>query len=159
MKLAVIAVGSLKEKYYKEACGEYLKRMTAMQPVEMLEIPEERIADEKDSSQVARALEIEGRHILSRLRAGDSPVALTPDGFMMDSIEFAGMIDTRADLEYKRLVFIIGSSHGLSQDVYHHCIRKLSLGCMTFPHQLTRVMLLEQIYRGQMIAAGRTYHK
>jgi 23S rRNA (pseudouridine1915-N3)-methyltransferase len=159
MKLAVVAVGSLKDKYYREACAEYGKRMTVMRPVEMLEVAEELVADEKSPSLVANALAREGRRILSILRTGDVPVALSPDGKLMDSVDFAAMIDPPVNAEYKRMVFIIGSSHGLSPEVYQSCRPCLSLGPMTFPHQLARVMLLEQIYRGQMINANRAYHK
>ena len=159
MKLAVVAVGNLKERYFREACAEYCKRMTVMRPVEVIEVPEEPIADEGTPALIARALEREGQRILGLLRPGDVPVALAPDGGTMDSPAFAEFIGPSAGLEGKRLVFIIGSSHGLGPAVYEKCRRKLSLGPMTYPHQLVRVMLLEQIYRGQMIGLGRSYHK
>ena len=159
MKLAVIAVGNLREKHFRDACAEYRKRMGVMQPVEMIEIPEEAIVDEGTHAIVEKALEKEGRQILHHLRPGDAVVAMTPEGGMMDSPGFAKMIDPSANPEHKRMTFIIGSSHGLTRAVYDKCDRKLSLGPMTFPHQLARVMLLEQIYRGQMILRGRAYHK
>ncbi|MDR0468646.1 MAG: 23S rRNA (pseudouridine(1915)-N(3))-methyltransferase RlmH [Peptococcaceae bacterium] len=159
MKLAVIAVGSLKEKYYREACAEYSKRMTIMRPIEVIEVSEEPVADEDSLALVERALEREGRRIIGRLHQEDLAIALTPDGDSLDSGEFARMIDPSRNPECKRMVFIIGSSHGLGKAVYERCRRKLSFGPMTFPHQLARVMLLEQIYRGQMIQLGRAYHK
>ncbi|MCL1805841.1 MAG: 23S rRNA (pseudouridine(1915)-N(3))-methyltransferase RlmH [Clostridiales bacterium] len=159
MKLAVAAVGGLREGFYREACAEYCRRMAVMRPVEILEVREERIADENSPSQVERALEREGGRILALLRDGDVPVSLSPAGRQADSAEFACMIDPGADPDAKRMVFIIGSSHGLSPSVYGKCRLSLSLGPMTFPHQLARVILLEQIYRGQMINAGRAYHK
>ncbi|MCL1848343.1 MAG: 23S rRNA (pseudouridine(1915)-N(3))-methyltransferase RlmH [Clostridiales bacterium] len=161
MKLMVIAVGSMKDKHFRDACAEYGKRMAIMQPVEIIEIEEEYIADEKNVSSIKKALVREGQKILSRLQTEDITVALTPEGKGMDSSEFAKMIDPAAaeNASYKRCVFIIGSSHGLDQAVYDTCKRKLSFGPMTFPHQLARVMLMEQIYRGQMILRGSTYHK
>ena len=159
MKLAVIAIGSLKERYYREACAEYLKRMSGMQPVDVIELREEFIAAEKEPSAVERALEKEGKRILSRLHTEDLVVALASGGTTMDSVAFAGMIDPSVHQDKKRCVFIIGSSHGLGQPVFDKCDRKLSFGPMTFPHELARVMLLEQLYRGQMIRRGSAYHK
>jgi len=159
LKLAVIAVGNLKERHYREACAAYSKRMSVMQPVEIIELEEEFIASEENSSLVERALERESKRILSRLRPDDLTVALTPEGKTMDSPAFARVIDPAANPDRKRCVFIIGSSHGLGPAVYANCQWKLSFGPMTFPHQLARVMLLEQLYRGQMILRGSSYHK
>ena len=159
MKLAVIAVGSLKEKHYRDACAEYGKRMAVMRPVELIEVPEAPVFDEDSPGLVEKALEQESQRILGRLRPEDTAIALAPDGDTRDSVAFARMIDPMADPECKRRVFIIGSSHGLGKATYARCQRKLSFGPMTFPHQLARVMLLEQIYRGQMILLGRAYHK
>ncbi len=159
MKLTIIAVGTLKEKYYREACAEYLKRMTVMRPVEMVEIAEETLKAEAVPALVEQALAREGQRILSRIRNDDLVVALSPAGKTMDSPAFSLAIDPAASPESKRMVFVIGSSHGLSSEVYARSRWLLSLGPMTFPHQLARVLLLEQLYRGQMIAQGRTYHK
>lgn len=159
MKLAVIAVGTLKEKYYREACAEYLKRMTVMRPVEMAEIAEEPLKAEAVPALIEQALSREGQRILSRIRSGDLVVALSPVGKTMDSPAFSQAIDPASSPESKRIVFVIGSSHGLSPEVYTRSRWQLSFGPMTFPHQLARVMLLEQLYRGQMIAQGRLYHK
>ena len=159
MKLAVIAVGSLREKHYREACAEYAKRIAALRPVEIIELEEEYIADEGSASAVEKALEREGKRILNRLRPGDLAVALTAGGKAMGSVEFARAVDPTAHPDHKRCVFIIGSSHGLARAVYDRCPWKLSFGPMTFPHQLARVMLFEQLYRGQMILQGSAYHK
>jgi 23S rRNA (pseudouridine1915-N3)-methyltransferase len=159
LKLAVIAVGTLKERYYREACAEYLKRMRVMRPVEVIEIPEETLKDEATPALVEQALEREGQRILSRLRPDDLVTALSPAGQTMDSAAFARAISPADSTAGKRCVFIIGSSHGLAAQVYAKSGRQLSFGPMTFPHQLARLMLLEQIYRGQMIALRRAYHK
>ena len=159
MKLVVIAVGRLKEPYYREACAAYKTRMTAMQPVEIIEIDEEYIADEREPASVERALEREGLRILGHLRADDLVVALTPEGKAMDSVAFARAIDPAAHPEHKRCVFVVGSSHGLGPAVYAACRWKLGFSPMTFPHQLARLILLEQLYRAQMILRGSAYHK
>ena len=159
MKLAIVAVGRMKEKHYLDACAEYAKRLSAMQPVEIIELEEVYIAAEGDAHAVGKALEQEGRRILGRLRPDDLAVALTPEGRAMDSVAFASAIDASAHPDRKRCVFIIGSSHGLGQAVYARCQWKLGFGPMTFPHQLARVMLMEQIYRAQMIRRGAAYHK
>ena len=159
MKLAIIAMGGIKEKYFGDACAEYGKRMAIMRPVEVIELKEEPISDERTASLVEAALAQESRRILERLRPEDMTAALTPEGKMMDSVSFARTIDPSANPGCKRMVYIIGSSHGLGQAVYERCHLKLSFGPMTFPHQLVRVMLLEQLYRGQMILSARQYHK
>ena len=159
MKLAIIAVGSVKDRNLREACGEYLKRMNTMQPVEIIEIAEDYIPDERNRASVMRALEREGKRVLSCLRRGDVAVAMTPRGNLMDSLTFSNMLDPSSGIEGTRLVFIIGSSYGLGPEVYAHCQWELSMGPMTFPHQLARLMLLEQIYWGQMILRGSAYHK
>ena len=159
MKLAVIALGTLKENYFRDACTEYLKRLTTMIPVAIEEIREETPVSEDSAALIAKALEKEGQRILERLREGDSVAALTPQGRLLDSQEFAQRLDFSLQHSVKRLVFVIGSSHGLAPAVMARSDWQLSFGPMTFPHQLARVMLLEQIYRGQMILAGRRYHK
>ena len=159
MKLAVVAVGSLKERYFREACAEYSKRMSSMRPVEILEVPEEPVLDESMPAAVERSLEKEGLRILRCLKPDDFPVALAPEGRPLDSPGFAALIDPMANPDAKRMVFVVGSSHGLAPAVHGKCKLTLSFGPMTFPHQLARVMLLEQIYRGQMILQGRAYHK
>ena len=159
LKLAVLAIGKIKERHYQDACTMYIKRMQVMQPVEVQELPEEPIPQERNQSLVDRALEREGRRILACLRKDDIAVAMTPRGECLDSVAFAAKLNPLPGSEAKRLVFILGSSHGLSDDVYAHCQWELSFGPMTFPHQLARVMLLEQLYRGQMILRGSAYHK
>jgi 23S rRNA (pseudouridine1915-N3)-methyltransferase len=159
LKLAVIAVGALKEGYYREACAEYLKRMKVMRPVEVIEIAEEPLKPEAAPALIEQALEREGRRIVSRLRPDDMVTALSPAGKTMDSQAFAQAINPADGGPGGRLVFVIGSSHGLGEQVYARSSWQLSFGPMTFPHQLARLLLLEQLYRGQMIANNRAYHK
>jgi 23S rRNA (pseudouridine1915-N3)-methyltransferase len=159
LKVAIIAVGSVKEKYFIDACDAYLKRLAPISPLEMITIKEEFIADERDGALIRKALQAEGQRIIARLSLEDEAVAMTPDGEPIDSQAFARLIDPLIYPGVKRLVFIIGSSHGLSPEVYSGCGRKLSFGPMTYPHQLARLMLIEQIYRARMIQRGRPYHK
>ena len=162
MKLVVVAVGRLREKNYADACAAYCKRMATMLPVEVVEVEEAPIADEGDPVAVGRALDIEGRRIQRCLREGDLVIALAPDGKTMDSVAFSRAIlspDPLRPADQKRCVFIVGSSHGLAPAVYARAQWKLSFGPMTFPHQLARLMLLEQLYRAQMIGRGAAYHK
>ena len=159
MKVAIIAVGDLKEKYFRDACDVYLRRLAPISPVETLTIKEEYIADERDAALTRKALFMEGQRIIARLNPDDEAVAMTPDGEQLDSEAFARLIDPSASPGAKRLVFIIGGSHGLSPEVFAACRRKLSLGLMTYPRQLARLMLIEQIYRARMIQSGRQYHK
>ena len=164
MKLAIIVVGNTKESYFREAAEEYIKRLRTMEPVEVVRVPVSNVADEAAPGAVEKALEQEGQRILKALRDDDLAVALAWDGKSLDSVEFSRFISGQqpsgqAVDDSKRLVFIIGSSQGLSPAVFARCQVKLSLSPLTFPHQLALIVLLEQIYRGQMIAKGRSYHK
>lgn len=159
MKIVVLAVGTLKEKFYREACGEYLKRLSSMVRLEMVEINEETIETKGNAALIQRVLEREGQRILKRIPDDAAVVPLALNGKQMASTTFAGILDPANYSRSNTLVFIIGGSHGLAEVVYERADWSLNFGPMTFPHQLARVMLLEQIYRGQMILAGRTYHK
>ncbi|MDR1193816.1 MAG: 23S rRNA (pseudouridine(1915)-N(3))-methyltransferase RlmH [Peptococcaceae bacterium] len=156
-KIAVVAVGGVKEAHYQAACGEYLKRLRPLLALEMIEAAEEPLPAETDAF-IKRALDREGERILRRLRPEDEVVVLSPTGQVMDSLLFADLLGAGM-AGAGRLIFVIGSSWGLAPAVYARGGRRLSFGPMTFPHQLARVMLLEQIYRGGMLLAGRAYHK
>ena len=159
MKLMVVAVGTLKDKHYRDACAEYQKRMQPMRPVDVIALREEPLAEDAAPAAAQKALEREGARILGALQPDDTVVALSPDGRQLDSEAFAAAIGPAAYPGSKRLVFVLGSSHGLCPAVYARCHWRLSFGLMTFPRQLALVILLEQIYRGQMITLGRAYHK
>ena len=159
MKISVIAVGNLREKFYQEACAEYLKRLKPMVSLEMVEIAEESLGGGESPALIRRALEREGEKILKRIGGRAAVVPLALEGRQLDSLAFAGELDPGKNLSREQLVFIIGSSHGLSPQVYQRADWRLSFGPMTFPHQLMRVILLEQIYRSFRIRAGEPYHK
>ena len=158
MKVVILSVGNVREPHYQAACQEYSKRLRPVLPVEVMEIPEEPLR-ETNAVMIQRALAREGQGILRKLKPDDVFVPLSPDGRQMDSPTFANLFAPEMQPQTKRLVFAIGSSHGLDDAVLARGQWCLSFGAMTFPHQLARVMLLEQIYRAAMILAGRPYHK
>ena len=158
MTAAVVCVGRLKEKHYAAAAEEYLKRLSRfgrMDIVELPDLPEPAHASDADRKTV---MEKEGESILSKIRPQDHVIALCIDGPQYDSVAFARRL---AENEQKgaRQVFVIGGSLGLSNAVTARADEKLSLSKMTFPHQLARVLLLEQLYRACKINAGEKYHK
>ena len=158
MTAAIVCVGRLREKGYAAAAEEYLKRLSRYGETEIIELsdlPEPANASDADRMQV---MEKEGQSILSRLKPADHVIALCIDGPQMTSEAFAARV---SDLEMRgnRIVFVIGGSLGLSHAVIQRASEKLSLSKMTFPHQLARVLLLEQLYRACKINAGERYHK
>ena len=154
----LICVGSLKERYWRDACAEYQKRLSAFCKLTIIELPESRLADNPSPAEIERALENEGSLILQK--AGNSKLLpLCIEGKELPSPELAALLDELMLSGVSSLSFIIGSSYGLADSVKNKGIKKLSLSKMTFPHQLARVMLLEQIYRAFMIRSGGKYHK
>ncbi len=144
VKLTVLAVGKLKEIYWKEACGEYLKRLSRFCRAEVKELPER------------ATLREEGEEILRR--AGGHVIALAVEGRSCSSEEFSRSLGALCD-RGEEITFVIGSSCGLDSAVKARANELLSFSEMTFPHQMMRVILLEQIYRAFMIRAGSEYHK
>ena len=156
--ITIISVGTLKEDYLKDAVAEYKKRLSQYARVEEINIKEEKIADEDDSSQVKRALEAEGEKILAAIPKGAGKIALCVEGKQYDSPALASLIGKMAD-ESGKIALIIGSSHGLCDSVKRASDVRLSVSALTFPHQLMRVVLLEALYRSFTILAGKKYHK
>ncbi len=156
--LTVLSVGSLKESYLSEAIAEYKKRLSAFCRVEEINLKEERIRDEDDPAAVAAALEAEGEALLARAPADAYRIALCVEGKTLSSEELAARIGEAAD-RCGKLALFIGSSHGLSPAVKQKAELCLSLGRLTFPHQLVRVLLMEVLYRSFCIRAGKRYHK
>lgn len=157
-QITLITVGTLKEDYLQEAVAEYKKRLSAYARVEEITLKEERIANEEDATEVARALEAEGERILAKIPKGSYIVALCVEGKEYDSPALATRLGRAVD-EMGRLTLIIGSSHGLSPRVKAAARERLSVSPLTFPHQLMRVMLCEILYRSFTILAGKKYHK
>lgn len=156
--LTWITVGPLREKHLAEVLAEYEKMLSRFARVEKVTVREERIRDEADGTEVRRALAAEGERILRALPAGALRVALCVEGRQLTSEEFAAVIGEAADNTGK-IAFVIGSSHGLAEEVKAGCDLRLSFSRMTFPHTLMQVILAEQVYRAFTILAGKTYHK
>lgn len=159
MKIQIVAVGTMKEAFFRQACQEYLKRLRPMVRIEVAEVPEAGIETKGQEALILKALEKEGEAILKRINPDAWVCVLSPDGRTMDSPAFARLLSPHQNPPVSESIFVIGGSHGLDHRVHERANLRLSFGLMTFPHQLARVVLLEQIYRGMMILAGRPYHK
>ena len=158
MNMALICMGKLKEKYWRDAAAEYEKRLSRFGKWETIELPD---LPEPSNSSPAIEEQIkkkEGDAILSKIRDGDVVVCLCIDGRQMDSVQLSRKMTELIDTG-RRGVFVIGGSLGLADEVVRRAQVKLSFSPMTFPHQLARIMLLEQTYRALKIAAGERYHK
>ena len=150
--VVIIGVGRLREKFFREAADEYKKRLSRYVKLDIIEVEDL----PEDAGEITKKKE--GEMILSKIRPDDFVVANCIDGKQMDSVELSEFFRER-EMYGSRVVFVIGGSLGLSDDVIRRANKKLSMSKMTFPHQLFRVMLLEQIYRAQKILSGERYHK
>lgn len=158
--ITVIALGKMNANYFAAAAAEYAKRLSAFCRLHMVELPEEPLS-EKNASQtlIEKVLEKEGRAILEAVPKSAVIVALCIEGEQLDSTELADFLQKKAVSGEGNLAFVIGSSHGLAPAVKRAAGLRLSMSSMTFPHQMARVMLLEQLYRAFSINAGTKYHK
>ena len=156
----LICVGKLNAKYFAEGVAEYQKRLAAFASFRIIELPEEKI-EEKNASDavVKKALDKEGKAILGSVRKGAAIVAMCIEGKQISSDELAQFLADRANSGAGDVAFVIGSSHGLSDEVKRAAALKFSMGRITMPHQLARLVLTEQIYRACTINAGMKYHK
>ena len=156
----LICVGKLNAKYFAEGVAEYQKRLAAFADFRIIELPEEKI-EEKNASDavVKKALDEEGKAILSNVRKGAAIVAMCIEGKQISSDELAQFLAQRAGSGAGDVAFVIGSSHGLSDEVKKAAALKFSMGRITMPHQLARLVLTEQIYRACTINVGMKYHK
>ena len=156
----LICLGKLNARYCAEGVAEYAKRLSAFVHFRVVELPEEKI-EEKNASPalVARALDKEGKAILGSLRKGQALVALCVEGELVSSEDIAALLAQRAGSGAGDVAFVIGSSHGLSDQVKRAAAARISLGRITLPHQLARLVLTEQLYRACTINAGMKYHK
>lgn len=157
LSVRILAVGRLKEPWLRDGMTEYAKRLGAYCRFHVEEIEEYRLPDTPSSAQIEKGLEVEGREILRRV-GRSSLVALCIEGRALASPQFATILQDRQQQD-SSLALAIGSSFGLWQGVKDAAVLKLSLSPMTFPHQLARLMLAEQLYRGFSIIHGRKYHK
>lgn len=159
MKITLIAVGKIKEKYIKDAIAEYSKRLSRYCRLEILETADEKTPEDAGRAEEKAIREKEGKRILKLIREDAYVITLEIEGRMPDSIELADKIEKLCIRGVSHIIFIIGGSIGLSEEVCACSDYALSFSRMTFPHQLMRVILLEQIYRSFRIIQGEPYHK
>lgn len=158
MNMALVCMGRLKEKYWRDAATEYEKRLSRFgkwETIELPDLPEPANSSPAIEEQIKKK---EGEAILARIRDGDIVVCLCIDGRQMDSVQLSAKLTELIDTG-RRVVFVIGGSLGLSEDVLKRADQKLSFSNLTFPHPLMRVVLLEQLYRAERIRTGERYHK
>lgn len=159
MKITLITVGKIKEKFYTDAIAEYNKRLSRYCKLDIVQVADEKTPDGASELQERQIKEKEGERILAQIKDGSYVIALAIEGEMLDSEGLAEKIDRLGVGGQSQIVFIIGGSLGLSDAVMKRSDYKLSFSKMTFPHQLMRVILLEQIYRSYRIVHGEPYHK
>ena len=157
--VTLLTVGKLKESFYRQACDEYVKRLGAFCKLNVIELPEERLPQNPSQAQIDAALEKEAAAVRAKLPAGAVLAALCVEGKLLSSEDLAGQMTRWAGSGKSSVVFLIGSSFGLSPTLKAQADLRLSMSPMTFPHHLARVMVLEQIYRAFQINAGSPYHK
>ena len=159
MKITLITVGKIKEKYFTDAIAEYAKRLSRYCKLEIVEVPDEKTPDGASESLENQIKDMEGERFLSKISEGAYVVALAIEGKQLSSEELADKMEKWNVNGISHLVFIIGGSLGLTPKVLNRADFKLSFSKMTFPHQLMRVVLLEQIYRSFRIRNNEPYHK
>ena len=155
----IVCVGKLKEEYWRKACSEYEKRLAPYCKLSVVQIEEERAPEKPSPAQIENVLIQEGRRILQAIPAGSTVTALCIEGKQVSSEQLSQRIEDWKTQGKGDLTFVIGGSWGLSEQVKREAVWRLSMSEMTFPHQLARVMLLEQLYRAAQIAGGGKYHK
>ena len=159
LSVYLICVGKLKEKFYQDACAEYIKRLSPYCRLTLVELPEEKLPQDPSQAQIDAALEKESQAIRAKLPPSTSLVCLCVEGRLRSSEELARYLADSAAQGASHIVFLIGSSFGMHESLKRQAALRLSMSPMTFPHHLLRVMLLEQIYRAYQINAGSRYHK
>ena len=159
MNITVVSVGKLKEKYLREAIQEYAIRLTKYCKLDIVEVSDEKAPENMSEAMEAAVRYKEGQAILKQLRDDTYVIALAIQGKQLSSEKFADMIHDLGLRGKSNIAFVIGGSIGLSEEVLKRADYHLSFSAMTFPHQLMRVILLEQVYRGFRIIKGEPYHK
>ncbi|KPG89745.1 23S rRNA (pseudouridine(1915)-N(3))-methyltransferase RlmH [Staphylococcus hominis] len=159
MKITILAVGKLKEKYWKQAIAEYEKRLGAYSKIEMIEVPDEKAPETMSDKEIEQVKEKEGQRLLAKIKPRATVITLEIQGKMLSSEGLAKELQQRMTQGQSDFVFVIGGSNGLHQDVLNRSNYALSFSKMTFPHQMMRVVLIEQVYRAFKIMRGEAYHK
>ena len=159
MKITILTVGKIKEDFYRKAIAEYSKRLSTYCKLEIIEVADEKTPEQRSDHQTQGILAKEAERILKAVKEDSFVITLEINGRQLSSEEFAEKLETLAIQGISHITFIIGGSLGLGREVCKRADFSLSFSKMTFPHQLMRVILLEQIYRGYRIIAGAPYHK
>lgn len=159
MNISIVTVGKLKEKYLKQGIEEYSKRLSAYAKIDIIEIPDEKAPETLSEQEMLQVKGKEGERILAKIPDDAHVIALAIEGKMKSSEELADTLDKLATYGKSKIVFVIGGSLGLSRDVMKRANDTLSFSKMTFPHQLMRLILVEQVYRAFRINRGEPYHK
>lgn len=158
LNIQIICIGKIKEDYLRSAVNEYSKRLSRFCKLEILELPDEKIPDKLNTSLANEIKQNECSNIIKHLKKPSYNIALDLSGKQLTSEQFSEKIENLS-MTNSNITFIIGGSLGLTNELLNHCQEKLCFSKMTFPHQLIRVFLLEQIFRGFKIANNETYHR
>lgn len=158
-EITLITMGKLKEKFYISAAEEYRKRLGGYCKFSLLELPECRLPEDPSTAEIAAGLEKEADAIFAKIPKGAWFCVFTPEGKVISSEAFADKLRDVKNMGKSSACFLIGSSFGMAPRVKERADFKLSMGPMTFPHHLARIMVLEQLYRAEAIQAGSKYHK
>ncbi|PXV95750.1 23S rRNA (pseudouridine1915-N3)-methyltransferase [Lachnotalea glycerini] len=159
MKITLLTVGKMKEKYFKGAIEEYSKRLSRYCKLEIIEVADEKTPDHASMAEEESIKKRESQRLLKYITEQSYVIALAINGDMLDSIELSQKIEKLGVCGVSQIMFVIGGSLGLEEEILKRADCQLSFSKMTFPHQLMRVILLEQIYRAYRIAKNEPYHK
>ena len=159
LNITIIAIGKLKEQYLRDASAEYQKRLSTLCKLNIVELNPEKLSDNPSAKEIENALNNEAKKIIEKIPKGAKVYSMCIEGKQRSSEELSREIDNLALEGASNIVFIIGGSFGLSEEVKKLSAYRLSMSKMTFPHQIARIMLLEQIYRAMQISIGTKYHK
>ncbi|EOR25767.1 rRNA large subunit methyltransferase [Niallia nealsonii AAU1] len=159
MNISIVTVGKLKEKYLKLGIEEYTKRLSSYSKIEIIEVPDEKAPEVLSEAEMLQVKKKEGERILAKVPTDAHVIALAIEGKQKSSEELADTINKLGTYGKSKVTFIIGGSLGLSDEVLKRADDKLSFSKMTFPHQLMRLILVEQVYRAFRINRGEPYHK
>jgi 23S rRNA (pseudouridine1915-N3)-methyltransferase len=159
VNISIISVGKLKEKYLKLGIDEFSKRLTPYAKIDLMEVPDEKAPEQLSELEMEQVKQKEGEKILSKISPDTYVIALAIEGKMKSSEELADSLDKLATYGNSKIAFVIGGSLGLSKEVLERADEKLSFSKMTFPHQMMKLILLEQVYRAFRINRGEPYHK
>lgn len=160
LKINIICIGKIKEKYFTEAIAEYSKRLSAFCKFSVIELSEEKIrSNTPNDSEISEVINAEGKRIMQKIGASDYVISMCIEGKLLSSEELSKTLDNAALSGKSTVDFIIGGSYGLSEEVKKRSDFRLSMSKMTFPHQMARMILSEQIYRAFEISTNGKYHK